>query len=448
MEEILYSRISENRDLKFLMKTVIIRNHKQRYVAKSPVYSEGTNHCYQQLENATLLAEKYANTDIEVIECHLKNDAVIFPFIKGNSLECLLNELLRERKLLEAVQEIKRYFEQLCLKDNQLFYPNEECKAMFGDLDYPSGLTGIVNGNLDAIFSNVMYNRDTGKYTMFDYEWTLPFCIPVKYVLFRALFWYQNNSEVKSQLAGIDLIKLLNFTDREVALFLEMEDHFQNYVRGNKVPLWQFYEKMDTPVYHSLDILCYYKEHNFTKAMKVYYDLGEGFNEANTFVIPYQKQGEQYFASFHCDSAWKAMRLDPCETTCTISNLTIRFQSNHYEDLKFECNGMIWENNLITFLDSPYIVVPLTDMNAGKINVSFYMDVSSQELSYQLDSQYKNFLKITSDKNDLYVQLQTLNELIAAKDQHIHNLTNEIQSLKNSRLLKLSRKIKKLIPFR
>lgn len=284
---------------------------------------------------------------------------------------------------------------------------------------------------------------------MFDYEWTLPFCIPVKYILFRALFWYQNNSEVKSQLAGVDLIKLFNFTDREMTLFLEMEDHFQNYVRGSKIPLWQFYEKMDTPVYRTLDTLNYYKEQNLTKAIRVYYDLGEGFNETNSFVVPYDIQNGLYSVSFHTDSSWKAMRLDPCETMCMISNLTIRLKSKHYESLKYECNGVQWDSEFITFLDcDPYFVVQLSDTDQGEITMTFYMDIITQGPSYQLDKQYKTLLQTRIDKDDLIIQLQSINELLVAKDQHIYNLTNELQALKNSRLLKVSRKIKKLIPLR
>ena len=88
----------------------------------------------------------------------------------------------------------------------------------------------------------------SADWTVIDYEWTFPFPVPKKFVLYRAIYfaYYQI---FKAQ--GRDLsewLAMVDITREEAAQFAEWETHFQEYLLEGGFPVRNMQRIMGTKV--------------------------------------------------------------------------------------------------------------------------------------------------------------------------------------------------------
>jgi GT2 family glycosyltransferase len=93
------------------------------------------------------------------------------------------------------------------------------------------------------IVGNAFVTED--GFTMMDYEWTFDFPIPVNYVIFRILHFYIYGSTKRTMLHTQNLYGRAGLDREEVRQYEKMEEHFQQYVLGNHVPLRFLYPEMN-----------------------------------------------------------------------------------------------------------------------------------------------------------------------------------------------------------
>ena len=112
-------------------------------------------------------------------------------------------------------------------------------EKIFGYQSLPSGLLCAPVTDLDMVVNNVMQGKQK-KWVHLDYEWTFDFPIPVDFIIFRVLHYYILTSQRRLILK--DYYDNY-FTSSEIALFEEMEKHFQDYVKGDYVPMRDLYKQ-------------------------------------------------------------------------------------------------------------------------------------------------------------------------------------------------------------
>ena len=106
--------------------------------------------------------------------------------------------------------------------------------------------------DVDMIFSNIFV--ESGKaaadsaWIVIDYEWTFPFPVPKKYLIYRAVYYayYQIFKAEGKSLA--DWLKSAGLTEEETECFARMEEHFQEYLRAGAFPVRSMQRRMGTRI--------------------------------------------------------------------------------------------------------------------------------------------------------------------------------------------------------
>ena len=92
-------------------------------------------------------------------------------------------------------------------------------------------------------------------------------------------------------------------------IYGEMERNFQNYMKGNHVPLLELYEEVSPG---KVEILPYYEQMRLAGAerrLQVFFDRGEGFHEEDSAVYPMSREGLDL--EIRIPEGVNRLRLDP-----------------------------------------------------------------------------------------------------------------------------------------
>ena len=127
-----------------------------------------------------------------------------------------------------------------------------EFAEVFGEGKLPEGIPCATVSDVDVIFSNIFV--ESGKaaadsaWTVIDYEWTFPFPVPKKYLIYRAVYYayYQIFKAEGKSLA--DWLKSAGLTEEETECFARMEVHFQEYLRAGAFPVRSMQRRMGTRI--------------------------------------------------------------------------------------------------------------------------------------------------------------------------------------------------------
>lgn len=171
-------------------------------VIKRPLTDAASEHIRNLASNREKVASLY--NSIEPVDCEIKGDSAIFPFIEGESLT------------LDDIDKVFDYKEPL-----SDFEVTDRFREIFGDIDVPEGEKAYPVVNVDSNLDNFMVSN--GKTYCIDYEWIFDFPVPVRFVRYRTLFY-----------AGISPEKFADFgySEEDIKFFHNMEIAFQQYVSG------------------------------------------------------------------------------------------------------------------------------------------------------------------------------------------------------------------------
>lgn len=196
--EVSYVKFACLRSPKFRIFTAIAGDH----VIKRPLTSAASEHIRNLASNREKVAGLY--NSIDPIDCEIRGDSAVFPFIEGESLT------------LEDIDKVFDYKEPL-----SDFVVTDRFREIFGDIAVPKGEKAYPAVNADSNLDNFMVSN--GKTYCIDYEWIFDFPVPVRFVRYRTLFY-----------AGISPDKFADYgySEEDVKFFHNMEIAFQQYVSG------------------------------------------------------------------------------------------------------------------------------------------------------------------------------------------------------------------------
>lgn len=196
--EVSYVKFACLRKPEFRVFTAIAGDH----VIKRPLTSAASEHIRNLASNREKAAGLY--NSIDPVDCEIRGDSAIFPFIEGESLT------------IEDLDKVFDYKEPL-----SRFEATDSFREIFGDIDVPEGEQAYPVVNVDSNLDNFMVSGD--KTYCIDYEWIFDFPVPVRFVRYRTLFY-----------AGINPDKFADYgySEEDVKFFHNMEIAFQQYVSG------------------------------------------------------------------------------------------------------------------------------------------------------------------------------------------------------------------------
>lgn len=237
MNRMIFTKYSAERDRKFAIRTDIVKKEDGNLeVEKRALYPEGQAHVSGIFRWYELLSKEYEEGQFLVNHCRKIPEGVGLSYLTGDTLQQRMEQLAREGKEQEISDYVEQYLERMTQGSNWIpFEKTESFVQVFGNVDFPKMLKCRRVTNIDMIFSNIVLE---GKdWHFIDYEWTFDFPVPLHFVLYRACFLASHEIADASCLKYPVLMRRLGIDEAEQQMYASMEEHFQEYVRNNTVPI-------------------------------------------------------------------------------------------------------------------------------------------------------------------------------------------------------------------
>ncbi len=348
--KVIYSKHSNERDLKFAIRTDIVEGLLgDRRVMKYPCTEEAVQHLQIMQKHYLSQRESYAGTDLAPNTCRTVMDedgefkGLEFEYLEGKTLAEAFDGLTAVRNLNGAQVMLRKYIDMLNRLAGEDYSETQEFRRVFGAVKLPEGEKCMTVTNIDLIFSNIIINN---KWNVIDYEWTFDFPIPVKYVIYRALHYYLKASGGNA-FGELDPFALADITKEERAIFKRMESTFQRYIAGDRftlVTLNSIFGRNNIPRERAVRLggLVDHPER-----VKLYTDTGGGFDEKDVRYIGADvEDGDIVSFETVIPRNCVALRIDPTEYPCMIKVLSFTVNG---KDAELLTNGSILDDGVVYF---------------------------------------------------------------------------------------------------
>ena len=244
-EKLIFSKYSDSRDNEYKIRTsILIDKRGNKKVEKIPLNKKSINHIEKIYNNYTILKSQYENSDFHLETCRKLDNKIEFDYIEGKTFVEILNEEFDKNGLEAVIEKIKTLKEKLYkLSNNEKFEISEEFKKVFGSVKLDENKKCIKPANIDFIGTNLIYSN--GKFHIIDYEWVFNFYIPIDYIVYRIVLYYQNISVHKEKFNLKDILRRLQITEIEESKYLKMDKSFTKFVLNKGFFLYELYQKFD-----------------------------------------------------------------------------------------------------------------------------------------------------------------------------------------------------------
>ena len=377
-EQLIYTKYSNDRTERFMIRTDILQSPKGNVVRKVPVSEEAREHVQQMKQWEQELETLYSQNGLHANRCEMKDGQAYFEFLRGRTWEAKLDELRVKKDyaaLAAELQNYKRLLTETLAPMLKTFAKSERFVEMFGNPEFTKVYEGAEVNNLDWIFGNLMETDDGIQ--IIDYEWTFPVQVPVEYLVWRSVSLYLNS---RQEIQGMGLMEQLGISPLEEQIFEEMEHRFQLWLLNGSKTIGAHY--LDTagktlPLSQML-------EHSRENKMKVYVDTGSGFSEQNTFWVDTEpdKRGVVHLELL-LPQGTKGFRIDPSEQTCLVKVRRLLGELGGTYPLHYIHNGRELEDQgiLYTTQDSQIVVTNLVE-GTGRIYAELSVQYFHPDMAY------------------------------------------------------------------
>lgn len=352
-EEILFVKYSVERAEKYRIRTEIVRKPDgTKVVRKIPYTAAAAEHVKKLKHWEEVLREQYAPLGISVNRCTLTEKGAEFEFLKGETLEDVLDGYLAREDLAGFISEMKAYAKKL------------------------EQLTDSKAANVDLIFSNIILVN--GEWNIIDYEWTFEAEIPPRFLLHRAIVLYFEQKKHLSLQSG-DICRMIGISESEQQRFLELEHQLQLHLLGDTKTMEALQQEYAGKVMDLKELLS--RAHALE--MKVYQDFGQGFSEENAYVV---EEAEDFYGrrrvTLTVPSGVTALRLDPCEEPCMVTVNRILGECGGSYELTLGHNGKSYENSILYTTSDPQLLISGIVPGTGQIHVDIAVEKLKEETGY------------------------------------------------------------------
>ncbi len=377
-EELLFLKYSVERDERYRIRTEIVRKSDgTRLVRKIPYSEKSVSHIKTIKHWEEILREQYAPAGVSVNRCTLTGKGAEFEFLKGRTLEDVLDDYLDKGDFPGFISEIKAYAEKLTqLLKPEPFEAGERFKEIFGEISFDTPQMAAKVNNIDLIFSNIILTDE--RWNVIDYEWTFDFAIPLKFIIHRAISLYCIQKKQNSLQCG-EICRMIGISEGEERLFLQMEHRLQRYLLGNTrtmAALWQEYAGKTIDLREVLK-----RAHR--PEMKIYEDFGQGFSEENSYVLEAE---EDFYGrrrlTLSLPQGVTAVRLDPCEEPCMVTVNRILGECSGSYELKMTHNGKAYEKSILYTTTDPQLLIDGIVPGTGQLHVDLTVEYLKEETGY------------------------------------------------------------------
>jgi GT2 family glycosyltransferase len=362
---ILYTKYSNDRDPRFQIRTDILEENGARFVVKSPASRASLAHVASLKEKEGLLNESFAGTEFIANKADPEGDAVRFAFLRGDTVEEKLDELLNgEESALEGA--LLGFLTRIDALGKEEFHATEEFRSVFGN-HFPSAPDTCASvTDIDLVLNNLIPEGD--HIHVIDYEWTFYFPVPLRYVKWRILNYYVYGSSKRLFLRDRGIFRKAGIFPEEEKLFSQMESSFQAYVAGETTPLFMLYPDISEGCLYLDDMLQGKTGRTTSPYVTVYADRGEGFQEETS--ERYRIRDGKWQKAFDLTGI-HALRIDPTESRCIVRVARLHIGKH---EAAFETTGTVTDKNRILFTEpDPQILIGNLSGENGVLEAALYI---------------------------------------------------------------------------
>ncbi len=422
----IFVKFAGNRAPQFRLSTkIVVGDDGKRHVYKEARNSFANRHIQGISENYEELQKIYEDTKLRPNRCTFlegiesgpqiigmsgkARNRVELEYVSGITLEKYLDRLNEEKqygRMSAVIREFNALLGATCGQGE--FRMSEEFQKVFGDVVFPEQYKASPCCNYDLIFTNILLDNEKledGEWVVLDYEWMFSFPIPAKFILYRSLFYYEQDRKdcgYFKYLAGLDknIYTEFGISSSEVDLFREMEHKFQLYTINGRASIEVLQVVMPTNVMRMDQVLresVYLRNLNMPK---VYYSCGDGFSEENTLNLLASVSGDNVVTlEVPITNNIVSLRIDPTDYPCFLHVEEIRLQMQKGMDQSIECyvtNGYnASENTFIYDTDDAQIILDIP-RSAKKLIIRYQVKMMPRAFYEDL----KNVLKQKCQEED------------------------------------------------
>lgn len=307
----IYTKFSNDRATQYAIRTEICTEiaSVMRFVKKYPERQEASAHVNGMLRTYEQLCAKYEGSGLEINACQAESGGVRFAYVSGETLETALDECLDRNDeegflaLLTRYEAISRYGEDEPVSDYDLIFSNILIDSL-GE---------------DAV-PICRKDRVKARWTLIDYEWTVPEAVRGDELARRAMFVYVSGSERRRRwLFEHEIAQRCGVTEDNLYELQGKENAFQHRVTAGRSSMAELYHRMGQPVIPVMELVNEKRAWEQMQTFQVYEDDGSGFREEASYFPPnaYIDRSHVRLRIYFAQNV-KALRLDPANSPCML----------------------------------------------------------------------------------------------------------------------------------
>ena len=395
MSRMIYSKFSNDRAPSLSIITEIMKDEERLSVRKRAYTSASQEHIDGLLTKYNRLSELFAESIFRANTCTLTEGNAYFEYLKGRTLEEILDDCLISGDIDEFRKQISLFVEEV----KKVYHPSpfqmsKDFIDVFGEVDLPLNIEASHHINVDLLFSNVI--KDELGWQVIDYEWVFDFLIPINFLIYRTFFYYTQHNTKRSILLDDNMMKLFGITAQEIEQYRKMDIHFiSRYVEGGRCSIFGFNHLMGKQTIGLGSMLKAYKKETEKMRCQVYYNFGEGFSEENSIIVePRWSKENSCELEIVLPDKVKSFRFDPGDFPCMLMVIdALQITHDYNYEVEYISNSVTTDKNLLLFTtDDPNITI--TNLREDARKVFLRLDYESYE-----DNIAKAFAKYHGAKN-------------------------------------------------
>lgn len=367
-ERTIYAKYSSERKDEFAIMTYVTVKEGKRHIYKTALTAKANEHIASMQSHFEMLKSEFhgllfkPNHIISLQKGEEEpaiagrsskaRDKIELQYLVGTDFEQYLNMLQENKQYEKMLFMIEKFVNELSkTKEEESFQTTGKFEKLFGKWTLGKDYAGCSPCDFDLIFSNILFTEGENQeleWNILDYEWTFEFQIPLKYVIYRSIYYWLRDEKSKKfrnylNKQGIDLYEKFNIMQNERDAFCKMEEHFQQYIIGEKASLTLLHAIMPSA---TVDMALMFEGESLLRNLhtpKVYFSIGEGFCEENKIpVFAGVNNVAEVTIEFKLEKRMRAIRIDPTEYPCSlkVNKITIIMEEGEQIVKRYIVNGL------------------------------------------------------------------------------------------------------------
>lgn len=428
MKKLIYTKFSNDRNINYKIRTEIYQDDNgARHVQKCGTTEKSISHIKNMYDTYLGLCEQCKDTIFVPNNSSYADGILSLEYIEGKTLEEEMDICISRGDVEKFKSLVVTYGENVRKMACEDFLVSEGYKYVFGEsADDAQGAKCMKYSDIDLIFPNVILDRDDNSWTILDYEWTFDIKIPVEFVLYRAIHYYEASR--KKQLKDIDMYAILGVDKNKKAVYEDMEKNFQKYVVLDNVPIWKLFETMGKPLYFPRGLIEYKMLRDNLKYVEVAQFFEDDTNKSVNIKILPDDNGHVEF-EFDVDTGVKTIFIDPASIRCIVNILEITAHGEEKYAVNYGSNGVSTDNRYILFdNDDPKLIIGDLRKDVTKISVAYDIAYIGDNVAAVQHDYIKQCEGLKADNLRFQCELLEVADKLGAKGQEVLQKEQELDA--------------------